>query len=628
MAASRRAVGGRILVVDGHAGMRDEIVKILSPDWEVESVADGKAAFEGILRNPPDIVIVDEKLPVVDGVDLLRELRSDSRAAEIPMILVRSRVDDGDKAEVAAPAADDFWDRPFSPQELVARVKVQHELSRLRRVSTRSESRLRLLTDAVPALISYVDAQQRYAFANKAYEVWFGRSSEAVRGRHVREVLGEPAYAKIRPHLERALSGHREIFEVEIPHRTGGVRCMDVTYVPDIGVDGGVAGVFVLVLDMTERKKAERALRESEERFRNMADHAPVMIWMTEADGYCSYIAQSWYEFTGETPESSLGFGWARSLHPEDREHVRKTFLDANARHEACRFENRLRRKDGEYRWVMTRAAPRFGPGGEFLGYIGSVSDITDRKLVEEEIRDRVRVRTAELEAMNQELESFSYTVAHDLRSPLRAMHRYGEVLRETYADRPLDAEGLEFLRRIEAGAKRMDVLIEGLLALTRLARVEASTIAVDIESSFHEALLQLEGDVQARGADVRFEGPSRRVRGDRLLLRQVLTNYLSNALKFVPPDRRPIVRVAAEECGDLVRTTVRDNGVGFPPASRSKLFRIFERLETAREVGGTGIGLAIAKKAAERMGGWVGAEGVPGEGSLFWVDLPRPEGP
>jgi signal transduction histidine kinase len=172
-----------------------------------------------------------------------------------------------------------------------------------------------------------------------------------------------------------------------------------------------------------------------------------------------------------------------------------------------------------------------------------------------------------------------------------------------------------------------MDVLIEGLLELTRLSRAEPSREQVDVESVFKEALLQVEGDVAGRGADVKFEGSSRRVQGDRLLLRQVLTNYLSNAVKFVPRDRRPVVRVSVEARGDWIRTKVRDNGVGFSPESLPKLFQIFERLEAAKEYAGTGIGLAIARKAAERMGGRVGADSEPGAGSLFWVDLPRLEG-
>jgi PAS domain S-box-containing protein len=620
------APADRILVADDNADMRAYIARILTPTWKVETVADGRAALDRILQDPPDLLVADIMMPVLGGLELLRKLRSDSRTAGVPVILLSARAGEESRAEGLALAADDYMVKPFAAQALVSRVRSLLELSRLRRVSSRTENQFRLIADAIPALISYVDPESRYVFTNRAYEQWFDRPSHEVRGKHVKEILGERAYTNIRPHLEHALSGHRVTFEAEVRHRTGDMRSVEVTYVPDIRADGAVAGIFVLVLDMTERKKAERALRESEERFRNMADHAPVMIWMTRADGTCTYIGQSWYEFTGQTPETALDFGWLQALHPDDREHAEKEFLGANARREAFRLEYRLRRLDGEYRWVMDAGAPRFGSGGEFLGYIGSVIDITDRKRVEEEIRDRVRLRTAELEASNKELESFSYTVAHDLRSPLRAMHRYGEVLRETYADRPLDEEGLGFLGRIESSAKRMDVLIEGLLALTRLAREEPSSEPVDVEPVFHEALLQLESDVAARSADVRFEGPSHRVRGDRLLLRQVLTNYLSNALKFVPDDRRPVVRVSVDVLGDRLRTTVRDNGVGFPPESRSKLFQIFERLEGAREYPGTGIGLAIAKKAAERMGGRVGAEGEPGKGSRFWVDLPRLE--
>lgn len=609
---------GRILVQDD--GVAREVSRILGPSWDVEGAADGKAAFDSLVRNPPDLVIADEETPVLDGFDLLRQLRSDSRTAGIPLLLLT-------KEAGGTEAADDYVARPVLPRELAARAKTLCELSRLRRMSTRSESRLRLIADALPAMMSYVDAHQRYVFANKAYEVWFGQTADEVRGMHVRDVLGTAGYASVRSHLEFALLGSRQTFEAEIVYRALGLRSVEVTYVPDIGSDGGVAGIFVMVVDMTERKKAEKALRESEERFRNIADHAPVMIWMTEGDGSCSYLGKSWYEFTGMTPETALGSGWFEALHPEDAEDIRRTILVENGRQEACRFENRLRRKDGEYRWVVTRAAPRFGPGGEFLGFIGSVTDITERKRLEEEIRDRVRVRTAELEATNRELESFSYMIAHDLRSPLRAMHRYSELLRESYPDRPLDAEGLDFLHRIEAGAKRMDVLIEGFLALSRLSRAERLTVDIDVERAFHEALLELESDVSALGADVRFEGRSQAVRGDPLLFRQVLANYLSNALKFVPPGRRPTVRVSLESSADRVRTMVRDNGIGFPPESRPRLFQVFERLEGAREVPGTGIGLAIAKKAAERMDGLVGAEGEPGQGSTFWVDLPRSGG-
>src|SRR5262245_54920579 len=152
---------------------------------------------------------------------------------------------------------------------------------------------------------------------------------------------------------------------------------------PDEGLLQMMASIGSQIGQFAERKQAEDALRESEARFRNMADNAPVMVWMTEADGACSYLSQSWYEFTSQTPETGLGFGWVAALHPDDRELSEKTFLAANEKREAFRLEYRLRRNDGEYRWASDSAKPRFGSQGEFLGYIGSVVDITETKKAE-----------------------------------------------------------------------------------------------------------------------------------------------------------------------------------------------------------------------------------------------------
>lgn len=143
-----------------------------------------------------------------------------------------------------------------------------------------------------------------------------------------------------------------------------------------------------LIINRARRKRAQEALRESEVRFRNMANNAPVMVWVTEPDGYCSFLSQSWSDFTGQTPETGLGSGWLNAMHPDDQQYVLETFVAANERHEALRLEYRLRRKDGSYAWAIDTAAPRFSESGEFLGYIGSVIDISDRKRAEEALRE------------------------------------------------------------------------------------------------------------------------------------------------------------------------------------------------------------------------------------------------
>lgn len=245
-----------------------------------------------------------------------------------------------------------------------------------------SEKQMRLITDAAPALISYIDAELRYRFNNQAYETWFGLSRADMAGRYVWDVLGKEAYEALRPHFEAALAGQEVNYEQLAPYQSG-KRYIRATYTPDVDEEGRVRGIVVLVTDISERKQMEEALRESEARFRNMADTAPVMIWVTEADNSCTYLSKFWYDFTGQTPETSLGFGWLETVHPHEREHVKGLFLAAAEKRETFQFEFRLRRNDGEYCWALVSASARLDPQGNFLGYIGSVIEIHERKRTE-----------------------------------------------------------------------------------------------------------------------------------------------------------------------------------------------------------------------------------------------------
>src|SRR5262245_42688406 len=213
-----------------------------------------------------------------------------------------------------------------------------------------------------------------------------------------------------------------------------------------------MASIGSQIGQFAERKQAEEALRESEARFRNMADNAPVMVWVTEADGYCSYVSQSWYEFTGQTPETALGFGWVAALHPDDRELSEKTFLAANEKREAFRLEYRLWRNDGEYRWASDSAKPRFGSQGEFLGYIGSVVDITETKKAE--------LNTQFINQLDFELSQIA-----DADEIIRlATSRLGEYLGVTscYVIEVNPAAGLAFVRDSWAGWRNAGPSIVG----------------------------------------------------------------------------------------------------------------------------------------------------------------------
>jgi signal transduction histidine kinase/DNA-binding response OmpR family regulator len=239
------------------------------------------------------------------------------------------------------------------------------------------------------------------------------------------------------------------------------------------------------------------------------------------------------------------------------------------------------------------------------------------------DLEQRVAERTAELREINAELESFSYSVSHDLRTPLRSIQGFAQILLDDYGDR-LDADGRQYTQRIVAAARRMDTLTEDILTYSRLSRAAMKLTPVSLEAVVEEVLTQLEAEIRGKEASVTVEKPLPRVMGHYATLVQVVANLLTNGIKFVLPSVRPHVRVWTEEQDDRVCLRLRDNGIGIAPEYQERIFRVFERLHGPETYAGTGIGLAVVRKGIERLGGQVGVESAPGQGSTFWVELPK----
>jgi PAS domain S-box-containing protein len=266
-----------------------------------------------------------------------------------------------------------------------------------RRRVEESEDKFRRLVAQVEAGIAQTDLSGRFVFTNERYREIVGRSEAELLQLRMQDIT----------HVDD-LAANLERFARLVEH--GSPFAMEKRYVkPDGSIvwvqnsvsriddpDGTPQGTAAVTLDITERMAAERARQESEERFRNMADSSPVMVWVTEPDGRCSYLSKSWYEFTGQTPETGLGFGWLAAVHPDDAQRAQDMFVAANARGEGFRLEYRLRGKDGAYRYAIDSAAPRLGAAGEFLGFIGSVIDIDERRKIEDRLA-ALQVLTARL---------------------------------------------------------------------------------------------------------------------------------------------------------------------------------------------------------------------------------------
>jgi PAS domain S-box-containing protein len=254
------------------------------------------------------------------------------------------------------------------------------------------------LADLLPLMIAFADREFKYRFLNKALADWFGKPRSEILGRTIREVLGDSAWAHREPLLRATLSGERHFFVSEMEHDSRGPVAVQVEYVPWQGKGGGIDGVVILVNDVTEQRSAECAIRESEERFRRIANQAPALMWVTRLDRTRDFVNDAYMEFLGlENREVARTFDWRQVIHPDDAERILAESVAGEATLKTFALEGRFRRGDGTYRWLKSVSSPRFGPDGELNGFIGAATDITLAKEAELRLKALVEERTAEL---------------------------------------------------------------------------------------------------------------------------------------------------------------------------------------------------------------------------------------
>ncbi|MEO7300565.1 MAG: PAS domain S-box protein [Verrucomicrobiota bacterium] len=377
-----------------------------------------------------------------------------------------------------------------------------------------------------------------------------------------------------------------------------------------------------MCLDITERKTAEKKLRAAAERLRFMAESMPQKIFTAKPDGNIDYFNRQWMEFTGLSFEQIRDWGWTQFIHPDDVEENIRCWKHSVESGDYFELEHRFRRNDGEYRWHLSRAQAMRDAEGKIVIWIGSNTDIDDQKRAEEKLELTVAERTADLKETNEQLEAFVYSIAHDLRAPLRSMQGFSQMLIDDYAA-SLDETARNFLERINHSSEFMDKMIMDLLSFGRAGRAEIELKPISVQAAWDSALFQCAKEIEQTDAQIETATPLPSVRANEATLTQILANLLSNGMKFMPQDTHPKIRFWAEDCGPAVRLWLEDNGVGIPPEQHERIFRVFERLNGAR-FPGTGIGLSIVRKGVNRMDGKVGLESAPGKGSQFWIELQK----
>ncbi len=394
--------------------------------------------------------------------------------------------------------------------------------------------------------------------------------------------------------------------------------------------DGETRRVAIVVTDLTEVTAAQSKLRSSQERLALAlkAGRAGTFDWDIRNNiNHWSPEIEELYR----VPQGKFGGtfeAWEGLVFPEDLA-AAKAAIEASLKSGAFFCEWRVRRSDGGTMWLAASAIVLFGNDGAPERMIGVNVDITPRKAAETEVRrlnaeleQRVVERTAQLEEANKDLESFAYSVSHDLRTPLRAIDGFSRILLEDYADK-LDAEGQRVLNVVRDSTVKISRLIEDVLSFSRTGRAAIQPAPVDMAALVRDTIADALAPALAERKAAIDIGELPETRGDKAMLQRVWMNLLDNARKFTAPKADARIEVGATAVDGETVYFVRDNGVGFDMQYAGKLFGVFQRLHGA-EFPGTGIGLAIVKKIVTKHGGRVWAEGKVGEGATFYFTLPH----
>jgi PAS domain S-box-containing protein len=401
--------------------------------------------------------------------------------------------------------------------------------------------------------------------------------------------------------------------------RSVGEALLDPTTGKPVSIQGAQQDITLRVLMMEEIRRLNASLEEriaertaqlarQEALFRTLAEQAPLPFWTVDPSGRITFLSRAWYELAGGAPPKWHGFEWLKAVHPDDLPGMEQAWRRCAPTGEPYEGTRRIRAKDGTYHTTSYRAVPVRDEGGDILFWVGVDADVTDLVVNQEALR-----------LANKQLESFSYSVSHDLQSPLQRIGSYARLLQQEIAGMP-EGRAHHYLARIQANAGEMAQLIEGLLALAHVSEVDLIRSVVQLSDAATEILERLESDHPQRRVKWRVD-PGLAVIGDARLMRSVMENLIGNAWKFSGREETAEILVGGSPLrGEYY---VRDNGCGFDMAYADRLFGTFQRLHGTDEFPGTGIGLATVARAIVRQGGRVWAQSSPGHGATFFFTLP-----
>jgi PAS domain S-box-containing protein len=403
-------------------------------------------------------------------------------------------------------------------------------------------------------------------------------------------------------------------------------------------------------IDVTEQHRAAKAVMESEERFRTMANLVPLTIWTTDEKGDCNFLSVKWKEITGTDVEEGLKTGWYNFVHPEDRTNIVHSWMSSFSTRRPFEGKFRFLNADRKYIISYASATPRYSVLGEFAGYIGILQDISSQELIKsslekivlertEDLRKRnadlklaekaLKDKNRELEEINNQLSAFAHVASHDLQEPLRKIQTFSSLLYEVEGNK-YSEKGKDLYQRIQKSSDRMRTLIHDLLTYSKSSGADGNFDRVDLDVLFLDVVNELEVKIQEKNAIIENLGLPE-VCVIRFQFQQLFLNLMSNALKFSKPNTIPHIVFKSEVSviregqtdKSYYHLSIKDNGIGFEPQYSERIFEMFQRLHGRTQYEGTGIGLAICKKIVENHKGMISAESQVDEGTTFHIYIP-----